>query len=338
MASEKFGNIQALRALAAISVVVVHAAGTSIRYTTATSHLVEPAKYLSFGVDLFFVISGFVIYLTTTQSNLLAAEFIKRRLQRIVPLYWLLTIAFFACLQVIPGLNAAALTDWPKFVASLGFASFAHWGMPVIYPGWTLEYEMVFYALTAVALASSRRQPWAFVSIALCAATLARPWIGSDPYPVLDFLTNSIVLSFVGGIVVAQWALNGRPAPVEAVAFSVAIAAAAVNDPMQRALYAGLPWAVVVYAAVKAGPTKAHPWLMKLGDASYAIYLLHVFLIAVVGKVSRALAPSLNADLLAVAMTISALLAGLALHQWVERPMARLWKRQRSVFAPRLAA
>jgi exopolysaccharide production protein ExoZ len=326
----KFGNIQVLRALAAITVVMCHAGQTSAVYTSAPSHLAELSKLLVFGVDLFFVISGFVIYFTTTKSDLSAGEFAKRRLQRILPLYWLLTIAFFVCLLLIPGLKSAALNDWPKFFASLAFLSFTNWGMPVIYPGWTLEYEMLFYALTAAALLVSRRNPWALVAVLLCAASLAKPWLGPVS-PALAFVTSSMPLSFLAGILVGQLALRGKVGATEVIAFAVAIVVTLIDDPMQRAIYAGLPSALVVYLAVRSGSSNAHPWLMKLGDASYAIYLLHVFLIAIVGKLSRAASSAFDADMLAVLMTVAPVLAGLALHQWVELPMAEFLSKKKPI-------
>jgi peptidoglycan/LPS O-acetylase OafA/YrhL len=321
--THKIENIQALRALAAICIVMLHALGTGSHYTTGHSHLIGPATYLAFGVDLFFVISGFVIYMTTMGSNLSAGEFMRRRLLRIVPPYWLLTIVFFSCLLIAPGLNAAATTGWSKFAASLLFGTFAIGTMPVIYPGWTLEYEMCFYALTTLALLTARRRPWALIAVVLCGATLARPWIGTAPAPAVDFLTNSISLSFLAGIVVGQWALNGRPGAIEGFALATALAFVALQGAPQRALYAGLPSALLVYAAVRARPARAYRWLTRLGDASYAIYLLHVFVIAVVGKVSQALLPSLNADLLAFVMMLATVLAGLTFHRWVEHPVGK---------------
>lgn len=336
MASDKFAYIQVLRAIAATSVVVIHATSTSVQYTTGPSLAIEPAKYLAFGVDLFFVITGAIIYITTTRSGLSATEFSKRRLQRIVPLYWLLTILFFLCLLVVPGLKAASTSSLPKLLASLGFVSFAGWDTPVIYPGWSLEYEMLFYGLTSTALAIRRSRPWGLVALVVCTATLLHPWFAGQSGSTLSFLTNPIALSFVGGIMVAQWSVAGRPGAAETVAFSVALLVAGANEPMQRAIYAGLPSAALVFFAIKGESTTPTPphWLIKLGDASYAIYLLHVFAIAVVGKLLHRFQPSLDADALAAMMTASALLAGLAVHQWVELPMMSLIKRRGARAAP----
>lgn len=327
----KFDNIQILRAVAAITVVMSHAGQTSAVYTTSTSHLAGPSAWLNLGVDLFFVISGFVIYFTTEKAKMSAGEFAVRRLQRIVPLYWLLTIVFFACVMLLPGMKSSAFTDWPKFIASLAFVSGpSGFGLPVIYPGWTLEYEMAFYALTANALVVARRAPWAFVAVLLCAAQLSHWFLSAATGPAVAFLTSRMTLSFLGGIIAGQWAINGRPGKLEGFAFLLAALAAIAEDPLQRAVAVGLPSAFVVYLAVRLGASKAHPWIVKLGDASYAIYLLHVFLIAIVGKVSQRLAPGFNADLLAVAMLFVPVLAGLALHQWVELPVGTFFNRQRN--------
>lgn len=336
----KFDNIQVLRGVAALAVVMCHAWQTNLQYTSGLSRVPHSlVEYLVSGVDLFFVISGFVILYTTQKSRLSAKDFAIRRAQRIVPMYWLLTIVFFAVLLFMPQLKSAQINNWTKFLASLTFtAGVFGLGNPVIYPGWTLEYEMGFYVLTTVTLLVLPKRPWPVVAIALTVLQMAH-WVIPPALDSLsfEFATNRIILSFLGGIVVAQLALEGRPGIVEGGAFLIGLISAIVEDPTQRAVMYGLPSALVVYLAVKSRSTWGNRWFVKLGDASYAIYLVHVFLIALVGKVSRSISPTLDADLLATVMLLMPIAAGLLLHQWFELPVSAAFARRRQLHESKAA-
>jgi len=252
MTYKTFDNIQVLRAVAAIAVVACHAWQTNLQYTSESS--LVPHSVVAFftaGVDLFFVISGFVIYYSTENARLSAKTFALRRLQRIVPLYWLLTLVFFTALLLLPQLKSSAMAGWPKLFASLTFTSgFLGFGNPVIYPGWTLEYEMAFYTLTALALVISPKRAWAIVAVVLCVAQ-ASHWLLDGAMGLgLEFATGRVTLSFMGGIVIAQWLMEGRPRPVEAFAFALGIASAVIEDPSQRAIVYGLPsaaWSIAPF-------------------------------------------------------------------------------------------
>src|SRR6185437_14170487 len=138
-ASKGLDNIQALRAIAALLVVFVHLA--------VPVAALGVAPFGAGGVDLFFVISGFIMVYTTVGRPISGAEFLGRRIVRIVPLYWLLTLAVFGIALIAPTLLQFTTASWGQLLKSLFFIPFAKANgdvQPVLFLGWTLNYEMFF--------------------------------------------------------------------------------------------------------------------------------------------------------------------------------------------------
>ena len=113
-----------------------------------------PMPLLGYGyydVDLFFVISGFIIYFASTRRPVTWQTFAFYRLTRIVPLYWLFTGLMVALMLAVPGQFATHFSP-DLALRSLGFVAITTGSEPLIYPGWTLEYEMVFYLLATLSI------------------------------------------------------------------------------------------------------------------------------------------------------------------------------------------
>jgi peptidoglycan/LPS O-acetylase OafA/YrhL len=110
-----------------------------------------------FGVDIFFIISGFVMmYSTQTDSR----NFFLKRLIRIVPLYWLVTIITFSFYYIFPSFFSLPSNDLSHLVMSLLFIPFDKNGSghaPILSVGWTLNYEMYFYFLFSLACIISNK-------------------------------------------------------------------------------------------------------------------------------------------------------------------------------------
>lgn len=143
---ENFASIQVARAIAAVIVVFQHLEWA----LPASSPVVRRTpEWLSFGyagVDIFFVISGFIISLVIDQSAPSPRRFISRRITRILPMYWLFTIAWVALAWV--GTHEAPTAS--KLIASVFI--FPQRDLPVLGVGWSLEHEFIFYGLIAVLL------------------------------------------------------------------------------------------------------------------------------------------------------------------------------------------
>src|SRR5271166_3045280 len=142
-------SIQTLRALAALAVVAYHA----LQWDRGGFDVGRA------GVDVFFVISGFIMWRVTAGRDVPPRAFLWRRFTRVAPLYWLATLGVLAVALVWPAFLPEVRPGWRHLVLSLAFIPHLDprgLPFPTLPPGWTLDYEAVFYAIFAAALAGPR--------------------------------------------------------------------------------------------------------------------------------------------------------------------------------------
>ena len=274
-------GIQYLRAAAAISVLIFHAlAGDGGRDALGTG-----------GVDVFFVISGFIMFALADQ-NPTPAAFGWARLRRIVPLYWLATL-FVAALQIV-GVTEHSSFSAQHLVRSLLFIPDLDVKRQHLYPtlivGWTLNYEMVFYAVTAALLLLPRAVRLPALATLFGAIALAGLAIDAS-HPVADFYSDPIILEFVAGAILATlWRTRRLPHRGAAAMIATGVVAILVLPglvPAHRLLTCGVPAMLVVLGVLTMEARAPIRWLRVpsvLGNASYSIYLWHLFVIAIAAR------------------------------------------------------
>jgi len=344
--TQQFTGVQILRFMAAMLVVVMHITQAISIHITGQG----PSHHWSggsAGVDIFFVISGFVMTMSTrtpppgSAARVAAAWiFMKRRLLRIAPLYWFYTLLKAALLLALPTLASRSSVEPGHLAASLLFIpATSPWGFvqPTLPVGWTLNFEMLFYAVFALALALGAPRI-RFCLLVFLAIFLAGSFIpGSVP---LVFFANTIVFEFILGVCIAHLLLHGRT--VAPALGPIAIAAGAVlmfgvggDAPVERLFTWGLGAALVVLGAIWLEPwtarTRIASPLSFLGDASYSIYLSHTFVVpAGVLALKRLGVQDSLAIVLAVSLMV--MVAGCLSYKWLERPMTSFLKR--ALFSP----
>ncbi len=334
-AAGDIASIQYLRGIAALMVVAFH---LKIRLARMGYEGVWP-EWLSCGVDIFFVISGAIMWLTTCDRAMSPREFLLRRFLRIAPLYYAMTAAIILILAVAPSLVAGGRIDTHHILASLLFLPAAHPVLgsmePVLPQGWTLNYEMGFYLLFAAALLLSRPfRPWA-VFLALLALVFAG--IGSDPHSMFGFFTSSIILEFAFGIFVGMALTSGLRVPAWIASALLAVGAIGipatwsfVEGGIPRALLSGVAAASLVAGAIfleRRHAIAKSRVLHLLGDASYSIYLVHGLALSAIAAVWMRTGFGVGAMALAgfsVVGVIGATLVGIALHITLEKPLHNL--------------
>lgn len=322
-------SLQYLRGVAACMVVWFHC-GTQIQRMGGVPLPLHAAG--EYGVDIFFVISGMVMWVTTAGRAMPPAEFLRRRVERIAPLYWLVTAVVAFVALAAPALLHSTHFDAAHLLASLLFFPWpnpvdgSH--TPVLVPGWTLNYEMFFYLLFALALLLPRgwRPPAVLAMLAAAVAIGA----GATQESLRGFYGDPMILEFGAGVALGALALRRAPLPAgwgwAAAAASLPLALLLTSLPhAPRALYAGLPAALAVGGlalAERRMPPPVWPFLLRVGDASYSIYLTHPLTLALVSTLWRA--AGLHLTPLYYACALAATLAvGLACHALIERPVAR---------------
>ena len=313
----KLVSIQYARALAALAVVFYHATARGDAWFQVGSA----------GVDVFFIISGFIMW-TVTERETKSGTFLAHRLLRIAPLYWMATL--LAAVSARP--------DLARLVASFLFIPWrAPDGAvaPVLVQGWTLQYEMFFYLLFAVGLVLTRRLQLAVITTALVA--LSCIGLAGPPHdPVVHTYTDPLLLEFLAGIWLAvlwraarlpQWA--GRPLLAAAiVAFTLAGVARLDPTGWARLFFWGVPAGLLVTGFLALEDRMPVNRLgLALGDSSYSIYLFHGFISSVVFRLP------LGPMLIPVAVVASAV-GGWLIFRLIEAPMTR-FLRDRTAGAPR---
>lgn len=327
-------SLQYLRALASLMVVVFHLGAPLQRLGLSAPWPQSGAA----GVDIFFVLSGFLMLVTTRNPATRPGGFYLKRIVRIVPLYWIVTSATLLLLLAAPQLVKSGQADGWHILASYLFLPATHPVLgtlePLVVPGWTLNYEMFFYLLWGAALllpAGSRVGAVAMLIAAMAGLGLALPHQGT----FLTFYTSPIMLEFVFGLGLGLWYLNGA-APARGWGY-VLIAAGLLSLLAQggvpgadRVIRWGIPAAVVVAGALvleRGRPVPACGPLVLLGDASYALYLVHGMILSAVGQVFARLAPAGSVTIyvaFGATAVVAALIGAVAVHLAVERPLLRL--------------
>jgi len=336
-------SIQYLRALAASLVVFHHAMAVS---SLAAYY---PRPFGLVGVDLFFVISGYIMWRTTADGNRRPLAFWSARLVRIVPIYWIFTTLYILVAIFLPSAVFNAALDPMHIVKSYLFIPAANPRTgdisPVYTLGWTLNYEIFFYFVFGCCLFI---QPTVARFGAIIGSLGLLVLIGASVSvhgAIATVYTDPILLEFAAGIVLAQvsshlarftaplgWALIGA-----AIVWLVVIYGGGAIP--GRIVAHGIPAAALVAGGLiletKARVRPSRLGLL-LGDASYSIYLAHPFALRVWYFAFVALGGMASltsgAIFIATAMAIG-IAGGVASFLFLERPLlvaGRHWIRQRT--------
>lgn len=345
---EKLITLQWLRGIAAVLVAWMHCIYLASSRNQASVHTDWGSIYEwgAVGVDIFFVISGFIVSLTAARSKSIAT-FVANRFRRIWPMYAIATFAFIA-------LTPSLLTSPARILESLFLLTpFDPIDpMPTLGPGWTLTFEMAFYAMLVAAMSwkgTARPLPERVLLIVgilvLCGAV-------TEFIPPMNVLGNPLVLEFAMGVVIG-WVWMNRPIAPRWVAFPLFIAGAVLliytamygfgswfyannaikgSDTWERVRLWGIPSALLVAGAVlRQQPSqKSGRLLTLLGDASYSIYLVHASAILLLDR-HDAWMDGLPADAMILIATTVSVGAGVAVYYLVERPLLRMLKRPKAI-------
>lgn len=344
---EQLHNLQALRGIACLAVVVFHVAGIEARFGLYFSPL-RPALWFGYaGVDLFFVLSGFIIA-TTCRSDVgcprRLPRYLLRRAWRIYPTFW---AAYAITALVLGAMRTQPLDHWPPFSdAARGLLLLPDdWVLKTVGVAWTLWFEVMFYAAFGVLFLLPRRL--AFPALATWGGTVLAASLFGLRFEnrIASQAISPFVLEFLGGAAAAwrpvrfskrQALLLASSAAAWCLALSIALfdrnpewlpSAAG-----RRVLVFGIPSTVLVLALAgweRSGGRLGWRKLEAIGDASYSIYLMHFLMLLVVHFAGTmiGLHHSRPLHLLWLAAMLSAgILAPMLFYRWIERPLLRLAK------------
>lgn len=329
-----FYSVQYARVFAATLVVIAHLSGFIL------SSPPEIGNLGGFGVDIFFVISGFIMW--NTSHNKTSMDFLVRRFIRLCPVYWVYTI-LLVIIAVIPGRLAPNIeVSTQSLLKSFLFIPFFNSTkgiQPLLSQGWTLNFEFYFYLIFGLSLFVHQSLRFMFLSSFFAACALSRLIFDFDNALFITY-TDPTVFEFLFGVVVAKF-FSGRTVTTKMASvfllfslfFWICVALTDLSR-WPRFLVYGLPATLFLAGSVGLEPfinRRPIKSLVLLGDSSYSLYLCHPFVLKGVMVVFLALHIDIGSGpasivLFCVTATITALIVSVYSFRFIERPLANFLK------------
>ncbi len=310
---QHFRSIHYLRGFAALMVVIFHICTTFEQLDPKLAR----TFWLESGVDIFFIISGFVMIQSTNSQTKNSFRFLLDRAVRIIPIYWILSI--FAALtfsrshsdMLLPSLFFFPVIDPEK--GALVSA--------VIPPAWTLNLEIFFYLIfAALVKLSYRNKVISVLAVFISLMVLQRLM----PSMLLGFYTQPLIFEFLLGMLLARYHhfARGWMLPLGVLMLCL------TRTPFQFAPAHYLPGAFLVVAGVLAleSRLKYSVSLNKLGDASYALYLIHMMVITASYLLFGSFLSTAPEAFFVTTLTLS-ILTAILVNRTIEQPLVQYLKK-----------
>lgn len=347
--AKQLQSIQVARGFAALAVVAFHLLDTEARYFSGESLLPGFFDGGQAGVDLFFVISGFVMVLTTrgkhgTVRNV--AKFAWNRAFRIYPTYWAYFLLLLPIFLLFPTwINASQGNQVNLFTSFFLLPSNT---LPILLVAWTLTLELWFYIVFAVILFLPERLliPALAVWFVILVVVNWNGPISADPF--VQVPANAMALEFIfGGVTALIFRRISRPVAIILALAGLAIIILLGSTPPQsitagaglpRPLTMGIGFALLL-AAFTAWENRGSIGIVRrlaiLGDMSYSVYLGHILVLVAMGRVWQSISGpfagnSVAAGAWLILMVLAVLLFGYLSYRLVEKPVTGLSKRWQS--------
>ncbi len=331
----EYETIQVTRFICALVVMILHTAFyTSERLDSKTFHYDQGFQ----GVKLFFIISGFVMIISS--ESLMGNQkawsiFAIKRIIRIVPIYWIMTTYKLIILIFASSLIYHARLDYGFILKSYFFIpAFNVDGSlePFYGVGWTLNYEMFFYLLFTVALLV-RVRPIVFMSIILIPLSVLSIYRTSNWPAAVSFYANPIILNFLYGMIAGQLIINGKKLSQRLAIPLIVICLLYIFIP-RIGIISGIPSNNVIvsiasFLLIYGAASIENFWgkkipaqLIYLGGASYSLYLIHPSVAPLAPTLLNLL--HLKFDVLSVVLgVLGAILVGTTFYKFCEKPLTK---------------
>jgi len=351
-------QIDGLRFLAIATVLAVHIIAYAIGKSTAPAQsfwFVSTYEHLARGVQLFFVISGFVIAMpfvlqaTNGAPAVSLMDFFVRRLTRLEPPFLIAMLLTFASLVLVH--HSPARTLLPHMLATCTYTHAVIFGTksPIAFITWSLEIEVQFYLTAPLIMTALRLKPLIrrLVFISLSGIALTLHTLIAQSHPVLAASLLAYLPFFLSGIVVCDLAVannfwkNCRSTTWDVIGIVALVAAYSIpTSPVWTSAAMPILFGIAVTAAFR-GTSMASwmslPWLTAIGGMCYTIYLLHIPLIYLFGHVVTPAMilqnPALNVVICLLILPIPVLVSCSLFFLAIEKPcMNKHWPRDLARF------
>lgn len=341
----KIQNIQALRGIAVLLVVFSHILPIEYKYGGSITILPSFLQFGIFGVDLFFVISGFVMVTVTRGKFLIRKEairFIYHRVSRIYPMYWVYSLLVLVMFLLRPEWVNSSQGNQVEILSS--FLLLPSSNLPLVMVGWTLIHEMYFYLVFffMLILVSER-----YFLLALFLWSLGVVLINGYQQinsPIIHLISHPLTFEFIGGCFVAIIYYKNKNEIKNSILFTMIglglfasffgyvfyqnITGLATPFGWWRILMFGVPASLIVFCLmiVERNGYVVHPVLIEIGSASYSIYLSHILTLSAVGRIwGEFSTDNIFDNVLMIPILLAITLAvGITSHRIVEKPLLKI--------------
>jgi peptidoglycan/LPS O-acetylase OafA/YrhL len=298
-------------------------------------------------VDIFFVLSGFVMALVVANGQT-TRNFVISRMSRIVPLYWLLTSSRLALNVLAPALLSSPSANVSDYLKSILFIPYFRGNgvfQPILAVGWSLNYEMFFYLCIALSVFASRKR-YFFLTSALILFSYICFGKGLHNDVANTFFGRAIIFEFLLGMIAFKvWQrkyLDHRPkhffVATGLLAFVFMATVQSLGFDANRFLLFGIPSLLLVLSAVRlegqfsSVSDRLRTHLASIGDASYATYLSHLYVVGGIRRIllSRFKLVNAHGPLSIIFILVVSLSVGQILYRFVDNPLRILLKRELS--------
>lgn len=327
-------SIQFLRGIAAIMVVMEHAAFKAKQNNIISLEWFHVGYT---GVDLFFIISGFIMCYTTHNRTISTVSFLKNRIERIIPLYWLLSILALAIFIMYPHLvNSSG--GYTGILES--FFLIPNGSKFLIQNGWTLSYEFYFYIIFSIFLFFNFKENLKNIGISTTLAILVIIGVIINPKtPYLSFLTSGMLLEFLFGIaafiIISRYSFSTYINLISIVIGIAILTYFNINGfpeiILSRPLTIGIPMFFIFIGFLgleKYFVSSKNMFLdlvEKLGNSSYSLYLIHPFVLSLSAIILKKLHIS-NSYFFSTFLIFGSVVAGFITYNIIEKPITRIIK------------
>ncbi|EPH0682797.1 acyltransferase family protein [Enterobacter hormaechei] len=338
-------GLQYLRGLAALLVVLLHAK-VAVNHFVPSSKLLLPdqgfIEFGKFGVDIFFVISGMVMYMTigkSMESDRGIGNFIIKRLIRVVPAFWMALALYGMAMLFVGKMPDDAFRKYLTSALFMFYPNEAGKPETVYAISWTLNFEVYFYMSLALMCCIFGR--YGRIATGLLFSVYAFTFYN---WGSLNFLQRSVFspmyLEFILGML-CGYAHQNRIFKISLISWGLFISGAALisatnvwgvgDGGIGRVIYAGIPSMLCVLGVANISLTEnivIHKVLMKLGDASYSVYLIHsiafVMLSGFLKSIGYKMADYNDTIILYACMIIFSLACSIFFSKTMEKPVINL--------------
>ncbi|MGP1832245.1 acyltransferase family protein [Shewanella frigidimarina] len=324
-------SVQYMRAIAALMVVFHHSAWKGAQYGS------DPLSWFHIGeagVDLFFIISGYIMCRTVDQKEVSIFSFIKARIRRIIPIYWLLTTLALVAFLIFPekvnssGGNTNVIASYFLFPTEDKF---------LIQNGWTLSFEFFFYFLFSFCLSVKSLYRYLIPTGIIFGLVLIGNIIDTELY-LVKFMTSPFLLEFTFGILAFYFSRNlncGNKFGFLLIIISTVLMILVNNSIIEypRVIQYGIPALMFFLGMLFIEPIFKMcnsniilKILKKIGDSSYSLYLFHPFALVICSIILSRVGLNQFGGAFIVLLVISSVVSGHLCYLLLEKPLAKLFK------------